>query len=169
MVSWAHNSPDPKQQLYRFSRCCTAHGRKSLYLIGHPFALKAAPTYGGSGPHLIHGSETHPLSIPNGILINSTVFCTAHGGVPILYNGPSLCLLRIALSHGVSGPHLTYDSLGLLGVHRPNSISIGSAVFARLKVMTDRLTDHTTPSVAISCIQYWIHSIEMWRKMEQTS
>ena len=74
MVSWAHNSPDPKQQLYRFSRCCTAHGRKSLYLIGHPFALKAAPTYGGSGPHLIHGSETHPLSIPNGILINSTVF-----------------------------------------------------------------------------------------------
>jgi len=33
--------------------------------------------------------------------------------------------------------------------HNPNSISIGSAVFAGLTTVTDRPTDHATPSVTI--------------------
>jgi len=44
-------------------------------------------------------------------------------------------------------PHLTHGSLGPR-VHIPNGISIGSAFFAGLTFVTDRLTDYTTPSVA---------------------
>ena len=35
----------------------------SLYFtMGHPFPLKIAPAYKGSGPYLIHGSWAHPIS-----------------------------------------------------------------------------------------------------------
>ena len=53
---WAHSSPQPKQQIDRFSRFCTAHDRKSLYsTMGAPF-LRIAPIHGGPGPHLAHDS-----------------------------------------------------------------------------------------------------------------
>jgi len=42
--------------------------------------------------------------------------------------------------------------LGSTRVHIPNSISIGAAVFAGLTIVTDRQTDHATPSVTIGHI-----------------
>ena len=49
----AHPSPQPKWQIDRFSRFCTAHGRKSLYLtMGDPFP-KIAPFHADLDPHLI--------------------------------------------------------------------------------------------------------------------
>ena len=37
-ASFGHQSPQPKRQIDRFSRFCTAHGRKSLYFtMGAPF------------------------------------------------------------------------------------------------------------------------------------
>jgi len=66
-----HNSPPtfrptllwhgrPSQQLLHR---CTAHGRQFLYFtMGCQFPLKIAPSHGGSGPHLIHGSFGPPES-----------------------------------------------------------------------------------------------------------
>jgi len=52
----AHSSPQPERQIDRFSRICTAHGRKSLYFtMGAPFP-KIVHFHGGSGPHLIYDS-----------------------------------------------------------------------------------------------------------------
>jgi len=46
-----HPSPQSKQEINRFSRFCTAQGRKSLsFPMGRPFPLKIAPFHGGSGP-----------------------------------------------------------------------------------------------------------------------
>jgi len=39
-----------------------------------PVPLKIAHSHGGSGPRLIHGSLTHPVNIPNGIMICSAAF-----------------------------------------------------------------------------------------------
>jgi len=39
----AHLSPQPKQQIDRFSHFCTAHGRKSLYLTMGALFAKIAP------------------------------------------------------------------------------------------------------------------------------
>jgi len=42
-----HPSPQPKRQIDRFSRFCTAHGRKSLYFtVGNPFPKIAPPDEG---------------------------------------------------------------------------------------------------------------------------
>jgi len=48
----AHPSRQPKRQIDRFSRFCTAHGKKSLYLImvDDPFPLKIAPSHGDLDP-----------------------------------------------------------------------------------------------------------------------
>ena len=51
--------------------------------------------------------------------------------------------------------HLIQCFLGLTRNHNPNSISIGSAVFAGLTIVTDRpdrQTDHATPCITIGCI-----------------
>ena len=51
-----------------------------------------------------------------------------------------------------SGPLSNTCLLRLTQVHIPKGISIDSAIFARLKVVTDRQTDHAALSVAIGCI-----------------
>jgi len=53
---------------------------------------------------------------------------------------------KVPLFRGGCRPHLVHSSLG------PNGISIGSADFAGLTVVTDRPTEHTTLSVAIGHI-----------------
>jgi len=57
VLSSTKPSPQPKRQIDRFSRFCTAHGRKSLYFtMGAPFPKKFPFTWGESGPHLTHGA-----------------------------------------------------------------------------------------------------------------
>ena len=50
----------------------------------------------------------HSSHNPHSILISAAVFAqmTAAQSVPILYNGMPLYPLKIAASHGGSGPHL---------------------------------------------------------------
>jgi len=60
--------------------------------------------------------------------------------------------LKIAASHGVSGPQSNIWFPGPTQVTNPNGISIGSAVFAGLTSVTDRPTDHATRSVTIGRI-----------------
>jgi len=73
----------------------------------------------------------------------------------------SLCLtmkhhfpLKIAPSHGGSGPHIINGSMGppVTRVLNPNGISIGSAVFVGLTSVTDGPTDHANRSVTIDRI-----------------
>jgi len=49
--------------------------------------------------------------------------------------------LKIAPSHGISGPPSNTWFLGPTQVLNPNGISIGAAVFAGLTSATDRPTD----------------------------
>ena len=57
VVSWAYQSPQPKQHLNRFSCSCTDDRKMSLYFkTGTHFPQKIVPSHGGAGPHLIHGS-----------------------------------------------------------------------------------------------------------------
>ena len=60
--------------------------------------------------------------------------------------------LKIALSHGGSGPPSNTWFSGPTQVLNPNGISIGSAVLAGLTSVTDRPTDHATQSVTIDRI-----------------
>ena len=101
-------------------------------------------------PHLIHAilGPTRVLN-PNGISIVSAVFAQLTAERPFTMGRPAPfpSLLKIAPSHGGSGPHLIHDSLGPPEFLNPNGISIGSAVFVGLTSVTDRSTDHATWSV----------------------
>jgi len=59
---------------------------------------------------------------------------------------------KIAPSHGGSEPPSNTWSLGPTQVLNPNSISIGSAVFAWITSVTDRPTDHAIRSLTIDRI-----------------
>ena len=49
--------PNGRPTQLQVSSCCIAHGRESIYFtMCRSFPLKVAPSHGGSGPHLIHGS-----------------------------------------------------------------------------------------------------------------
>ena len=72
--------------------------------------------------HLIHASLDPLESISQQHLHRFSRFCTFHGRVPILYNGRPFSP-KIAPSHRV---------FWTIQTHNPNSISIGSAVFAQL-------------------------------------
>jgi len=72
--------------------------------------------------------------------------------VPILYNGPPLFPSKFPISMGIWGSNTRF--FGRIRIHFRNRISIGSAVFARLTIVTDRETDHATPSVAIGRIYF---------------
>ena len=67
--------------------------------------------------------------------------------------------VRHTPSHGGSEPLFNTCFLGPVRGHNPNSISIGSAVFAGLTTVTDRPTDHTTRSVTIG--RLCVHSTTM--------
>jgi len=108
------------------------------------FASSSNMVYGSPYPH------DSAVSIPNCILIGSAIFAELMA-VPILYNGPPLFHLKIALTIMESWPTSNSWFLGSLRVHILNSISIGSAVFAGLVVIKNRQTDCAFLSVAICC------------------
>jgi len=76
-------------------------------------------------------------------------------------------------SHGGFGPPSNTWFHGPAPVHTPNGISINSAIFAGLKIVTDsptyRQTDHATPSVTISRIYRMSQTILSWRFAENLS
>jgi len=111
-----------------------------------------------SSSNTVHGSldpRDSAVSISNCILIGSVIFAELMA-VPILYNGPPLFHLKIALTIVESWLPSKSWFLGSMRVHIPNDISIGSAVFAGLVVIkTDRQTDCAFLSVAITNAAIW--------------
>ena len=88
----------------------------------------------------------------NGKLMGSAVFAqlTAEGPYTLQWDAPFA--LKFAPSHGRSGSLSNTCFLGPTWVLIPNGILIGSAVFAGLTSVSDRLTDHATWSVTIGRI-----------------
>ena len=77
LLRLAHPSPQPKLQIDRFSRFCTAHGRKSLYFTynGRPFPPQDCPFPRGMlTPSNTSFLEPTQVLNPNGISIGSAVF-----------------------------------------------------------------------------------------------
>jgi len=73
----AHSSPQSKRQMHRFSRFCTAQGRKCLYFtMCGPIYQSCPPPFplGELDPHLTRFRGPMPAQNPNGTSIGSAVF-----------------------------------------------------------------------------------------------
>jgi len=154
MVPWAHPTQHPKRLFDRFSRCCTAHGRVSVYFtMGRPFSHNC--------PFARRDLNPRPRDDSLG-LYEPTAQTTSRLDQPFLHSSPQSVPIyftmgrrfpsKLPLSMGDPDPHLIHGFLGPIRVLNPNSISIGSAVFAGLTSVTERPTDrptyHATRSVA---------------------
>jgi len=120
-----------------------------FFTTGCPFTFKITPPHGGSGPSSNAIPWAHPSPQPKWHLDRFSRFCTNVRRVSVYFTMGRLFPLRIAPSHGGSGPHLTWF-LGAIQVLKTNGISISSAVSAGLTGMIDR--HHTTWSVTIGRI-----------------
>jgi len=88
---------------------------------------------------------------PTGISIGSAIFAELMAVCRRACPGMSLAI-KTAHSYGAIWTSSNTWFLGRTESSNPNGISIGSAVFAGLTTVTDRLTDHTTRSVTIGRI-----------------
>jgi len=73
----------------------------------------------------------------------------AHGRYSLYFTMRCPFLIKIAPFHGGSGLHLYTWFLEPTQARNPNGISISSSVFAGLRAVTDRQTDHAIRSVTI--------------------
>jgi len=127
----AHLSSQPKRQIDRFSRLCTAHGRKSIYFtMGDPFpSPKIAPSRGGSGPLLIHDSlnQTEPTiqTASRSLAVFAQVTAESPYTLQWAPHSPKLPLPTEIWTPSNIRFHRPIQA------HKPNSISIGSAVLHR--------------------------------------
>jgi len=106
-ASFGHPTPQPKRSVQPFLHSSWQS------VIGHVRACplpKNFPSYGGSGPHLMHASLGPPESIPKWHLDRFSCFCTADGSVSSGLSGHALP--EIAPSHGGT---LTPSNMWLLG------------------------------------------------------
>jgi len=117
----------------------------SGHVLGRPlFPLKNAHSRAGictpSNTRFLRPTAVH---IPNGISISSVIFAQLTAGSPYTLQWPPLFPFKIAPSHGGSGYPSSTWFLGPAGDHIPNDISIGSAFFAGITIVTDRQTELT--------------------------
>ena len=106
-------------------------------------------------PCLTHASlgRAHPSPYPQTTsrLVQPSLHHPQHSPYTLQWANPSPSKLPIHI--GWSGLPSNTRFLRTTGVHIPNGILIGSAVFAGLTIITDRQTDrptdHATPSVTI--------------------
>jgi len=143
MIPWAHSSPQPKQQIDRFSRFCTAHSRKCLYFtMGDPFPQNCPFSWGNGDPifFMIPWGRLSPQS-----KLHHDWFGYFRTWAPL---SP-----KIAPSHGGSGPPCKTQFLGPIRAHRPNAISVSSAVFPQTTVespYTLQWDAHSPPKICPS-------------------
>jgi len=86
---------------------------------------------------------------PNVILTGSDTFAQLTAECPYTLQWAALCPSKLPIPTGISGPHLTHDSLG-----SPNHTVSGSfqpSLQGSLVWQTDRWTDHATRSVTLGC------------------
>ena len=93
------------------------------------------------------------LRIPNSISIVIAIFAQLMAECPYSLQWVATFPLKIAPSHGKIWTPLQYVFPSATGIHNPDGISIDSAVFAGLTIVTDRRTDHAT-SVTIAASMY---------------
>ena len=111
---------------------------------GGPFSpSKFSFTFNGLDLHLIHGS-LGPLDSAFQMAFRSLQLFlhSLQQSVPILYNRLPLPF-KIAPLHGNLDPRVPWAHPSSY----PKWHLISSAIFAELMIVTDRPTDHTTPSV----------------------
>jgi len=129
----AHPSSQPKLQIDRFSRFCTVHGRKCMLILynGDPFP-KIVPSRGKIGtPSISRFLEADRAHNPNCITIGSAIFAQVTAECQYTLSWVPLSP-NIDPSHVGSGPPSKTRFLGPIRAHRPNGISISSAVFAQM-------------------------------------
>jgi len=121
VVPWAYPNPQPKWQIYQFSRFCTAHSRKSLYCtMRTPFPKNY--------PHLINDSlgQSKPSTQMSSPLVQPFLHRWPQS-FPILHSGPLLPPQDCPFPCGIWTPSNTWFR-GPVWVLNPNGIWIGSAV-----------------------------------------
>jgi len=105
---------------------------------------------------LIHGSFSPPESSAQMVHWSVQLFCRAHGSVSLYFTTGSLyCQLPLAMK-GSEPPSNTWF-LGPMWAHNPNSISIGSAVFAGFTTAKRLVTLSTYRSYTNNCIYLSIY------------
>jgi len=118
---------------------------------GDPFP-KIAPSHGRSEPPSNTRFPGHIRAYnPKGISTSSAISADDRR-VSLYFTMGRPFPLKIAPSHGGSGPPSNTWFRGPTRVLNPNCISIGSTVFAGLTSVTVRQIDHATWSVTIDCI-----------------
>jgi len=114
-----------------------------------PLFPKIAPSHTGSGrPSNTWFFARIRVHNPNGISIGCAVFAqmTAECPYTLQWDAPFL-LSKLPVPIGGSGPPSNTWFSGPTRVVKPNGISIGSAIFARLTSVTDRRTNRPLYSV----------------------
>ena len=105
VISSTHPNPQPKRQIDRFSRFCTAYTTESLSVLYVMATLSRKLPFltGALGPHLIHDSwlSLRPQSKRHHDRFSRFRTGDCMQSVPILYSGPpALPPLKIATSMG---------------------------------------------------------------------
>ena len=129
----AHSTPQPKQQIDRFSRFCAAHGRKCLYFtMGAPIHQNC-PFPWGSGPSSNTWCEPTTKTAPQ--LVQPCLHRRPQS-VPLPYNGSPVSSSKLPLRMGIWTPYNAWF-LRATRVLNPNGNSIASAVSVRFTSVTD--------------------------------
>ena len=96
-----------------------------------------------------HDSYAHPTPQPKRNVDRFSYFCTGDSRVSLYFRWGAPFPLKIAPCHGGSEPPSNTGFLGPTRAHNPNGISVGLAVFAGLKAVTDKQKDHQTTLLAL--------------------
>jgi len=137
MVPLANCSQFPEQHHDRFSRFCRDHER-----VRRTDRYTDRPCYSvcSNRPHLANAA-TRP---DNGNNKQVVKVIWQKAASPRNTDGIPYTLQSAAPSHGESGPPPNTWFLGPTWGHKPKGISIVSAVFAGLMIVTDQQTDRQT-------------------------
>jgi len=156
MIPWVIPRSQSKGHDDRFGRFRTGDCRVSVYFnMGAPFPKNCLfPWEIWTPSNMILWA--YPSPQPKGHLNRFCCFCTDDCRVSLYFTMSPLSPRKIVLLHwGIWTPSNARFS-GPTQVLNPNGISIGSAIFAGLTSvtdrLTDRLTDHATRSVTIDRI-----------------
>jgi len=126
----AHSSPQPKRQMDRFSRFCTAYDKKCVYFtMSTPVHQNCPFPWGIWTSHVTHNAfgpcESTIQMAPRSVQSS----CTDDSGVSILYNGLPVSPVKIAPSHvGIWISCNTWFT-GPTGFPNANDNLIAAAVF----------------------------------------
>jgi len=136
-------SPQPKRQIDRLSRSCTADGRVCLYFtMGAPMH-RNCPGTGGSGP-LSNAWCLRPMWAhnPNGTLVQLSLHRWLYN-VPVLYNGSPISPSKLPFFMEWSGSHVIHGSFAHPSPE-PKWQLYRFSRFAGLTTVTDSQTDRQT-------------------------